>query len=111
MVAERPSRRASGWRVFSEGAEIAAPAPLLWRDRRVVVEADSSRHHRGRRAFRGDRGRDLELRARGFEAIRLSEEQVDDGPERVAEILREVLASRPHRVGPDGEQETRRPAA
>lgn len=78
-------------------------ADFLWRDRGVVVETDYYRYHRGLQAFRDDHGRDLELRRRGFEVIRLSEEQVNDEPERVAEILREVLASRPHRVGPDGE--------
>lgn len=75
---------------------------FLWRDPRVAVETDGYRYHRGRQAFRDDRRRDLELRERGFEVIRLSEEQVDEEPERVAEVLREVLASRPHRVGADG---------
>jgi very-short-patch-repair endonuclease len=39
---------------------------------------------------------------RGFEVIRLSEEQVSDEPEQVAKILGKVLASARHRVGPDG---------
>jgi very-short-patch-repair endonuclease len=80
---------------------------FLWRDRRLVVETDGYRYHRGRQAFRDDHARDLELRAQGFEAIRLSEEQVGEEPEKVAAILGEMLASRPHRVGPDGQQETR----
>ena len=67
---------------------------FLWRDRRLVVETDGYRYHRGRQAFRDDRTRDLDLRSRGFEVLRLSEEQIDDEPERVAEALRTV-SSRP----------------
>jgi very-short-patch-repair endonuclease len=75
---------------------------FLWRDRRLIVETDGYRYHRGRQAFRDDRARGLELRARGFEVLRLSEEQIDEEPERVAEVLRMALASSRHRVGPDG---------
>jgi very-short-patch-repair endonuclease len=80
---------------------------FLWRDCRLAVETDGYRYHRGRQAHRDDRRRDLELRARGFEVLRLSEEQVDEEPERVAEVLREVLASARHRVEPDGRDEDR----
>lgn len=78
-------------------------ADFVWRDLWFVVETDGYRYHRGRQAFREDRQRDLELRSFGFEVQRLSGEQIDEEPERVAAILRKVLASRPHRVGPDGE--------
>jgi very-short-patch-repair endonuclease len=70
-----------------------------------VVETDGYRYHRGRQAFREDRRRDLELRSLGFDVQRLSGEQIDEEPERVAAILRRVLAFRPHRVGSDGEQQ------
>jgi len=80
---------------------------FLWSDCRLAVETDGYRYHRGRQAFRDDRRRDLELRARGFEVVRLSEEQVDEEPERVAKILREVLASARHRVGRDGRNQDR----
>jgi very-short-patch-repair endonuclease len=78
---------------------------FLWRDHWLAIETDGYRYHRGRQAFRDDRRRDLDLRAQGFEVLRLSEEQVDAEPERVAEILREVLASARHRVGRDGRSE------
>ncbi len=84
-------------------------ADFVWRDIGFVVETDGYKYHRGRQAHRDDRRRDLELRSLGFEVQRLSEEQVDEEPERVAAILRGVLASRPHRVSPDGGQKTRRP--
>lgn len=69
---------------------------FLWRDRGLVVEADGYRYHRGQQAFRDDRARDLDLRGRGFEVVRLSEEQIDDEPARVAGILR-ALFDRPLR--------------
>jgi len=64
---------------------------FLWRDRRLIVETDGYRYHRGRAAFEDDRARDLELRALGFEVVRLSHRQVMDEPERVAAILRADL--------------------
>lgn len=75
---------------------------FLWRAARLAVETDGYRFHRGRAAFEDDRGRDLELRARGFEVIRLTERQVVDDPERVAEVLRGAMASPRLRVGADG---------
>jgi very-short-patch-repair endonuclease len=68
-----------------------------------VVETDGYKYHRGQQAFDDDRRGDLELSSLGFDVQRLSDERIDEEPERVAAILREVLASRPHRVGPDGE--------
>ena len=82
-------------------------ADFVWRELRFVVETDGYKYHRGRQAFHDDRRRDLELRSLGFDVQRLSDEQIDEEPERVATILRGVLASRPHRVGADGGQETR----
>jgi len=80
-------------------------ADFVWRDLGFVVETDGYRYHRGQQAFREDRRRDLELLSLGFDVQRLSDEQIDEEPERVASILRKVLASRPHRVGRYGGQE------
>lgn len=74
---------------------------FLWRDRRVVVETDSYLYHRGREAFQGDRARDLDLRALGFQVIRLSEKQVNDEAPQVAAALRHAL-----RVGADASRFT-----
>lgn len=65
---------------------------FLWRERLLAVETDHYLHHRGRQAFQDDRGRDLDLKRRGFEVIRLSERQLDDDPDLVAEVLRGALA-------------------
>jgi very-short-patch-repair endonuclease len=75
---------------------------FLWRDRLLAVETDGYRYHRGRQAFEDDRVRDIELRAHGYEVIRLSETQVAEEPQSVAEVLRAILASPRHRVGADG---------
>jgi very-short-patch-repair endonuclease len=64
---------------------------FLWTDRRLVVETDGYRYHRGRAAFESDRDRDLKLRASGYEVIRLSHRQVMDEPEDVAVVLRDML--------------------
>lgn len=69
---------------------------FLWRGQMVVVETDGYRYHRGRETFRDDRSRDLDLRARGFEVIRLAEKQVNDEPGLVAEVVGAAL-----RVGAD----------
>jgi very-short-patch-repair endonuclease len=67
---------------------------FLWRDRSLVVETDGYVSHRGRVAVEDDRGRDLDLRARGFEVIRLTEKQVDDEADRVVEVVGAALRVR-----------------
>lgn len=67
---------------------------FVWIDRRVIVETDGYRYHRGKAAFEDDRARDLELRALGYEVVRLSYRQVTEEPERVAAVLRGALRGR-----------------
>jgi very-short-patch-repair endonuclease len=69
----------------------ARVADFLWRDQQLIVETDGYRYHRGRAAFEDDRARDLELRALGFEVLRLSHRQVTEEPGRVATVIREAL--------------------
>jgi len=64
---------------------------FLWQKRWLAVETDGYVYHRGRAAFQDDRKRGLELRRLGFEVIRLSERQVEDEPERVAETIAAAL--------------------
>lgn len=72
---------------------------FLWRDQRLVVETDSYLYHRGRLAFQEDRGRDLALKRLGYEVLRVSERQVNEEPDRVAETIAIVLdrSARPGR--------------
>lgn len=72
---------------------------FLWRRSRLIVETDSYLYHRGRAAFQDDRERDLRLRTAGFDVMRVSEKQVNEEPETVAEAVAAAL-----RVGADGGQ-------
>lgn len=65
---------------------------FLWRDRRLVVETDGYRAHRGRQAFEDDRDRDLRLRSLGYEVVRLSYRQVSQESEQVVSTLHALLA-------------------
>lgn len=65
---------------------------FLWRGARLVVETDSYAYHRGSVAFQDDRARDLDLRQRGFDVIRISERQLNDEPARVAAVVGGELA-------------------
>ena len=57
---------------------------FLWREQRLVVEADSWTYHRGSVAFQDDHARELDLRAEGFTVLRFSEQQLEEEPGRVA---------------------------
>jgi very-short-patch-repair endonuclease len=59
-----------------EGLEV----DFLWRQARVIVEVDGFAFHGHRRAFERDRLRDMALRDRGFEVIRVTWKQLVDQP-------------------------------
>lgn len=65
---------------------------FLWRDKRLIVETDGYRFHRGRSAFEGDRARDVELKLRGYEVVRFTYRQVVERASPVARTLRVLLA-------------------
>jgi Transcriptional regulator, AbiEi antitoxin/Protein of unknown function (DUF559) len=77
-------------------------ADFLWRDARLIVETDSYIYHRGEVAFQDDHNRNLKLRLRGYEVLRIGEEQIDNEPAAVAEALKQ-------RLGSTGWPEDRRP--
>lgn len=52
---------------------------FLWRDRKLIVETDGYRYHRGRAAFEDDRARDLRLKLLGYDVLRLTERQLAAG--------------------------------
>jgi very-short-patch-repair endonuclease len=64
---------------------------FLWRGARLVVETDSYAYHRGSVAFQDDHARDLDLRQRGLDVIRISERQLNGEPTRVAAIVKGAL--------------------
>ena len=65
---------------------------FTWPDRRLMVEADSLRHHDTRAAFERDRRRDQRLTAQGWRVVRFTWRQVHDEPAAVAATLRQLLA-------------------
>ena len=70
---------------------------FLWKGERLVVETDGYRYHRGRAAFQDDRGRELELMRLGYDVLRLSEQQIEGEPVRVAKVLTAALCERRRR--------------
>jgi hypothetical protein len=72
----------------------AIEVDFLWRDRRLVVETDGYSYHRGEIAFQDDHDRNLQLRLRGYEVLRLSEHQIAHEPATVAEALKQRLRSK-----------------
>jgi very-short-patch-repair endonuclease len=72
-------------------AEGTLEVDLLWRDQRVVVEADSRRHHGIEVAFERDRRRDRELIDAGFIVIRVTWRQAEREAEQIAASVRRLL--------------------
>ncbi len=64
---------------------------FLWREERLVVETDAYRYHRGRVAFREDHRRVLRLRRLGYDVVRVSEQQVEEEGEEVAQLVADSL--------------------
>ncbi len=64
---------------------------FAWRKRRLIVETDGYRYHRGRVSFEDDHARDLRLRSHGFEVVRLTYGQVTKQQRETAAVLRKLL--------------------
>lgn len=64
---------------------------FLWRDHNLVVETDGYLYHRGEIAFQDDHDRNLKLRLRGYEVLRLSDGQVTNEPAAITEALKKRL--------------------
>jgi hypothetical protein len=71
-----------------------AKVDFLWRREGLVIETDSWRFHRTRRAFERDRERDQWLRLAGFEPVRVTWRQIEADPAgvlgRVSRLLGQV---------------------
>ena len=66
-------------------------ADFLWREERVVVEADSDKWHGTRQRIENDRRRDQRLTAAGWTVIRTSWRQMTYRPEDLREVLVKLL--------------------
>jgi very-short-patch-repair endonuclease len=65
---------------------------LFWPDHSVAVEIDGHAHHSSRRRFEGDRRKDMWLRARGIQVIRLTWRQITQDAVASAVQVGQVLA-------------------
>jgi very-short-patch-repair endonuclease len=68
---------------------------LLWPEQRLVVEADSRRHHAIEVAFERDHRRTRELIAADYEVLRVSWREAEREPDAVLAVLRGRLEARP----------------
>ncbi len=66
---------------------------LLWRERRLAIEADGEETHGTRSAFQEDRRRDQRLVAAGYRVARVTWRQAEDEPSAVATRVKRMLAS------------------
>jgi very-short-patch-repair endonuclease len=101
--AEAPSRSRLERRFLALCRRHGLPAPevnvfvgrervdFLWRQERLVVEADGWGTHRTRAAFEANRARDARLKLLGYEVVRFTDRQVREEPARVAATLRALL--------------------
>jgi predicted transcriptional regulator of viral defense system len=66
-------------------------ADFLWRDSRLIVEADSRRFHDTDSAFVDDRKRQQQLELAGWRVSRCTWEEVEKEPRRLAETVRALI--------------------
>lgn len=67
---------------------------VLFAAQRLIVEIDSWRYHKTRRAFEDDRARDVLTTAAGYRTLRFTDRQITRRPEAVANAIATVLADR-----------------
>lgn len=77
-----------------DGTQIEAD--FLWREARLIVEADGRRFHATALAFERDRHRDQLLMLAGWRVIRCTWRQVVDRPEELARALSILLGRDPN---------------
>lgn len=75
-------------------AERVLEVDLLWPEQRLVVEADSRRHHAIEVAFERDHKRDRELLAAGYGVLRVTWREAEKEPDAVFAALRSELERR-----------------
>jgi very-short-patch-repair endonuclease len=73
--------------VMVEGYE----ADFAWPEQRLIVEADSWRHHSSRASFERDRRRDAHHTAHGWRVVRLTYARITTEPDEVARLLQQLL--------------------
>jgi len=67
---------------------------FLFAEQRLIVETDSWRYHKTRRAFEDDRARDVLTTRAGYRTLRFTDRQLTTQPDAVARAIAAVLADR-----------------
>ena len=75
---------------------------FVWRDQRVVIEADSEKWHLTRQRFETDRQRDQRLIAAGWTIIRTTWKQMTRRPHELRPLLLKLLSPAPGSPGAPG---------
>jgi len=65
----------------------------VWPGRRLVVELDSYRHHRGRTQFEEDRKRDADLLLGGYRVMRVTARRLEGDPDALEQTIRSLLGA------------------
>jgi very-short-patch-repair endonuclease len=65
---------------------------FLWREQKLIVEADTFTYHRGSISFEDDHARDLYLRQRGYAIHRFTDRQLESEPDHIAADIRGALS-------------------
>lgn len=79
-------------------AERVLEVDLLWPEQRLVLEADSRKHHAIEVAFERDHKRTRELLAAGYGVLRVTWREAEREPEAVFAVLRAELQARDLRI-------------
>jgi very-short-patch-repair endonuclease len=83
--------KARGSRSRRPGIDLLGYEPdFLWRDRRLIVEADGFGPHSTKTAFEHDRRRDTDLFLAGFHVTRFTHDQVTKAPRDTAVRLTQL---------------------
>jgi very-short-patch-repair endonuclease len=67
---------------------------FIFAEQRLIVEIDSWRYHKTRRAFEDDRARDVLTTAAGYRTLRFTDRQLTRQPHQVAEAIAAVIEDR-----------------
>lgn len=66
---------------------------FVWREQRLIVETDGRRHHFTTGSFEGDRERDQRCVLARWRVVRITWRQVTREPTRIADLIRQLLAT------------------
>jgi very-short-patch-repair endonuclease len=83
-----PQPVVNGWIQLTD---VGFSPDFLWPEAKLIIETDSHKIHRTRRAFEADRRRDQLLAEAGYITLRLTWRQLTTEPERVARTIKTVL--------------------